>query len=36
MKSEKAHFTRVYKDKEKYKMEENKFPTMKSLPNEKG
>ena len=36
MKSEKAYFTRVYKDKEKYKMEENKFPTMKSLPNEKG
>lgn len=31
MKSGKAHFTRVYKDMKGIKMEEKKFPTMKSL-----
>ena len=30
-KSGKAHFTRVYKDMKGIKMEEKKFPTMKSL-----
>ena len=31
MKSGKAHFTRVYKDMKGIKMEEKKFPTMKSI-----
>lgn len=35
MKSEKAHFTRVYKDMKGIKMEEKKFPTMKSLDSDK-
>lgn len=35
MKSGKAHFTRVYKDMKGIKMEEKKFPTMKSLDSDK-